>query len=297
MYLTVQVTDGAKGIPVGQPIALLAEEGDDISNIDVSKYLYSESSSPSSSQPQQSSPPPTPSGSTPAPDASAASHSGAHVHPTSSRTLFPSVLRILSENGISEADKIKGTGVRGMITKGDVLTYLGKASSPLGTYKALLDKEAKAKVESQKSDGGAKVQKKPEPLDGPALRRVIVATMLEASLKARNPPGTCHSCSHSSMSLIGFVTSSQGSSGLRCCHCRLLAQVYQACSRTTFHSCSKVSDRHFRLPRWTLLMSNTSSYVVNKPTFGIDYPFLLWCYVIPPFDSGIARRGQPFERF
>jgi len=28
-----------------------------------------------------------------------------------------------------------GTGVRGMLTKGDVLAYLGKASGPNGTFK------------------------------------------------------------------------------------------------------------------------------------------------------------------
>ncbi|TCD60763.1 hypothetical protein EIP91_009544 [Steccherinum ochraceum] len=188
----ILVSDGAKGIEVGSPIALLAEEGDDISNIDVSKYASPEptpssssTSKPAESQPQQSSPPPPPTPSKSASTSDAAPHS--QVHPTSSRPLFPSVLRILAENGISEADKIKGTGVRGMVTKGDVLAYLGKASGPLGTYKALMDKEAKAKTEGQKT-GSAKVEKKPEPLDGPSLRRAIVTSMLEASVKARNPP-------------------------------------------------------------------------------------------------------------
>lgn len=74
-----------------------------------------------------------------------------------------------------------------MITKGDVLTYLGKASGPLGTYKALLDKATKEATESKKS--GGTVEKKPEPLDGPSLRRAIVTSMLEASVKSRNPPG------------------------------------------------------------------------------------------------------------
>ena len=48
--------------------------------------------------------------------------------------IFPSVARLLSEYDFP-LDKVKGTGLRGMITKGDVLAYLGKASSPTGTYK------------------------------------------------------------------------------------------------------------------------------------------------------------------
>jgi e3 binding domain len=52
-----------------------------------------------------------------------------------SRPLFPSVHRLLLEHTVTNLEKIKGTGVRGMLTKGDVLTFLGKASNPLGTFK------------------------------------------------------------------------------------------------------------------------------------------------------------------
>ncbi|KAH8100257.1 single hybrid motif-containing protein [Cristinia sonorae] len=176
----ILVPEGAKNIAVGSPIALLAEEGDDLSNLEIPKEALTKSAP----EPQQQSPPPSSAVTEPTP-----AHSEAHAHPKSSRPLFPSVLRLLTENGISEADKIKGTGVRGMITKGDVLTFLGKASGPLGTYQALLDKEAKEKAAGAKATGGgAKVEKKPEPLDGPSLRRAIVTSMLDASIKARNPP-------------------------------------------------------------------------------------------------------------
>lgn len=64
------------------------------------------------------------------------SKSSSHeLHIQHSKPLFPSVQRLLTENSVENADKIKGTGVRGMLTKGDVLAFLGKASSPLGTYK------------------------------------------------------------------------------------------------------------------------------------------------------------------
>jgi hypothetical protein len=36
---------------------------------------------------------------------------------------------------VSDIKKIKGTGVRGMLTKGDVLAFFGKASTPTGTFK------------------------------------------------------------------------------------------------------------------------------------------------------------------
>lgn len=45
-------------------------------------------------------------------------------------------MRLLTENNISDLSSIKGTGIRGMLTKGDVLAHLGKASHPLGTYKS-----------------------------------------------------------------------------------------------------------------------------------------------------------------
>ena len=117
-----QVADGAKNIPVGKVIALLAEEGDDLSKLVAPKEETTcaaeteESHTPEPTQPIQPSP----------------SHDILIQH---SKPLFPSVFRLLVENGIENTDKIKGTGVRGMLTKGDVLAFLGKASSPTGTYK------------------------------------------------------------------------------------------------------------------------------------------------------------------
>ncbi|CCM05034.1 uncharacterized protein FIBRA_07236 [Fibroporia radiculosa] len=176
----ILVPNGAKGIRVGHTIALLAEEGDDISNLEPpaestppprqdSTPAASSSTPPSSvpdkQQPQQSAPPAQPS-----------------AHPQSSRPLFPSVLRLLQENAIVDAGKITGTGVRGMLTKGDVLAFLGKASGPFGTYNPT----------ASANEPSTSAPKKPEPapLDGPALRRLIVGNMLEASLKARTAAAT-----------------------------------------------------------------------------------------------------------
>lgn len=184
----ILAADGAKNIPVGKTIALLAEEGDDIANLEAPKDEDAAPPKPAeaSSSSAESAPSPPPSA---VPDKTGASSSTPparphHGEPSSSRPLFPSVLRLLTENGIQDADKIKGTGVRGMITKGDVLTYLGKASGPLGTWQAALQKEEE---QARNERAGVKKVEAPVPLDGAALRRLIVSNMLQASQKQFKP--------------------------------------------------------------------------------------------------------------
>ncbi|KAM5542646.1 hypothetical protein V8D89_003607 [Ganoderma adspersum] len=168
--------DGAKNIPVGKTIALLAEEGDDISNLEVP--ADENVSSPKASQPTPEPPkaptPSTPKSETPAP-------TGHHV-PHHSRPLFPSVLRLIQEHSVSQGDvdKINGTGVRGMLTKGDVLAHLGLASGPSGTYHETPPPDVKT---APKTDAKAKAET--APLDGLALRRLVVGNMLDVSIKAR----------------------------------------------------------------------------------------------------------------
>lgn len=121
-------------MPVGQIIALLAEEGDGISNLEIPKQplpppTKTENTNTSSQQrPSVSATQPT------QPIQPSAEHHSQSIL-EHSRPLFPSVHRLLLEHNINNMDKIRGTGVRGMITKGDVLTFLGKASGPLGTFK------------------------------------------------------------------------------------------------------------------------------------------------------------------
>ncbi|PFH52474.1 hypothetical protein AMATHDRAFT_57098 [Amanita thiersii Skay4041] len=164
--------DGTKNVPVGKVIALLAEEGDDITNLEI---------------PQDVRPTPAASHSTPTPPPPQRSvqeqpkieHSHSKT-PSHSRPLFPSVHRLLVEYNIQKLDAIKGTGVRGMLTKGDILAYLGKASSPTGTFKP--------EKKLQHGTSQKPLKEEPKPLDGSALRKLIVSSMLQSSLKARNPP-------------------------------------------------------------------------------------------------------------
>lgn len=81
-----------------------------------------------------------------------------------------------------DPEKIKGTGVRGMLTKGDVLAHLGLASSPMGTFK-----------ETKSVEQGPPPTKKEvvKPLDGPSIRRLIVSNMLGSSVRARASAGWC----------------------------------------------------------------------------------------------------------
>jgi hypothetical protein len=91
-----------------------------------------------------------------------------------------------------------------MITKGDVLTYLGKASGPFGTFKfgpspieEALALKAGGKTTSTTTAAPRKVCLVSSfnfglilsqiPLDGPAIRRMIVSTMLQSSQKSLNP--------------------------------------------------------------------------------------------------------------
>ncbi|KAH9484080.1 putative pyruvate dehydrogenase protein X component, mitochondrial [Psilocybe cubensis] len=176
--------DGTKGVPVGKIIALLAEEGDDISNLELPKEETTpapkETGNSASSSPPASEPVFTPS----EPIHATGAHS--YALPEHARPLFPSVHRLLLEHKVTKVEDIKGTGVRGMLTKGDVLTFLGKASGPLGTFKPSISpieeaNQARSKAPSQAAAAA------PVPLDGPSIRRLIVSSMLQASIKARNP--------------------------------------------------------------------------------------------------------------
>jgi len=163
--------DGSKNVQVGRVIAILAEEGDDISNLEAPKEESKSAHSLTELETQATPlPPQVP---TPQPTTPKASH-----HPKHSKHLLPSVIRLLIEGNVADAEAIPGTGVRGMLTKGDVLAYLGRASSPMGTFKeAKKEAPTPQKVEQVK------------PLDGAAIRQLIVSG-LSARLKPAPVPKT-----------------------------------------------------------------------------------------------------------
>ncbi|KAJ3893915.1 pyruvate dehydrogenase X component [Lentinula edodes] len=177
----ILVPDGTKNVKIGKIIALLAEEGDDISNLqppkeDASDAPKQEASSSSSTSISSSSPPKS------FPESSAPQKSQPSEHISHSGPIFPSVYRLLAENNIRDASQIAGTGVRGMVTKGDVLAFLGKASGPLGTFKQSLTPIEEAVKGLQKQEAS---KASATPMDGPAIRKLIVSTMLQNSVKAK----------------------------------------------------------------------------------------------------------------
>lgn len=184
----MQLPDGSKSIPVGKTIAMLAEEGDDISNVEVPKDKAPSSPQQAKEEPKKQA----------APEAPPSPPSATHVHIDHSRAIFPSVLRLLQGYNITNASDIKGTGVRGMLTKGDVLAYLGKASGPFGTYKKTEQpkptpspaKKAEEKVSDTKYIAVHTKRVTSQTLDGPATRQLIVAGLLAASSRASAPART-----------------------------------------------------------------------------------------------------------
>ncbi|KAG1730570.1 pyruvate dehydrogenase X component [Suillus lakei] len=163
--------DGSKNVQVGKVIALLAEEGDDISNLEAPKE--ESKPAPPPPKPETHAAPPPPPAPAPQPTAPKTSH-----HPKHSKHLLPSVIRLLIEGNVADAEAIPGTGVRGMLTKGDVLAFLGKASSPMGTFK-----------EAKKEVPGPKMVEEAKPLDGAAIRQLILSG-LAAKMKPAPTPTT-----------------------------------------------------------------------------------------------------------
>ncbi|KAJ9108090.1 hypothetical protein QFC19_002555 [Naganishia cerealis] len=206
----ILVQAGENKVPVGQVIAILAEEGDDLASIEVPSDLAPEGSSTSSTSASA--------GST---NASASENNGSeskseqtsttsaksdspaskgepntvdggndhHHHKiTHSKPLFPSVLRLLADSALSaeEISKLKGTGKHGMLTKGDVLFALGKIKDARGSAAKLaptvigVPTGSKQGGESKPAQATSKAVAK-EPLDGIAWRRAILAGLEQAT--------------------------------------------------------------------------------------------------------------------
>lgn len=138
------INDGANGIPVGKPIALLAEPGDDLSTLERPDLEAEDASQKSEPKKEASKPPsesksePKSAKSEPTSKPSAAESDSVFVKANPEQQLLPSVELLLHQNHISTEDaysKIPASGPKGRILKGDVLAYLGT-----------IDKESVAKV-------------------------------------------------------------------------------------------------------------------------------------------------------
>lgn len=182
-----------KTIQVGEVIAILGEELEDVrGNLNVPPEWSSKTTASSSNQDS----PESTHSEKKAPTNPSSQWSGPPTHLPATRTpktllpLSPAVSRILHELGVEDARNIKGTGLRGRLTKGDVLAYFKKASSPTGTAQKMIQADADARLAERsrlKSSAVSKpVQEEHLQLDGPALRRFITEGL---SGLASGPPG------------------------------------------------------------------------------------------------------------
>lgn len=188
ILMKITKPDGSKGIKVGERIAVLAEEGDDLSSLELPKE-ESASQPKNDEQPKREAQKEKSKSSKKeekAPDQTAekgaqkTGQEGKQIGPPRSRKypLYPSVETMLHQNGISEkdADSIPASGPQGRLLKGDVLAYLGKISKdyPAESSKRLeklshldlsniqLAKKAEVKPEQPKSAEKAAVLEQPK---------------------------------------------------------------------------------------------------------------------------------------
>jgi Biotin-requiring enzyme/e3 binding domain len=136
--------DGSKNVQVGTRIAVLADEGDDISSLEIPPEDSKLASKPpenvkkaeeeaESKRESKSAPRPEPTG-TPALSQSqrlAPASSPSGPGQSTKYPLYPSVTALIHENHLSDSDvaKIPATGPQNRLLKGDVLAYLGSIPS------------------------------------------------------------------------------------------------------------------------------------------------------------------------
>ena len=138
------VQDGTKSVQVGTRIAILAEEGDDISSLEIPADDSKPISKPAenvkkaeeegeSKQETKAAPIPDPIGtpSNPRPSRSAPASSPSGPGQNTKYPFYPSVIALIHENHLSDSDvaKIPATGPQNRMLKGDVLAYLGSIAS------------------------------------------------------------------------------------------------------------------------------------------------------------------------
>ncbi|EGV62704.1 pyridoxine biosynthesis protein [Yamadazyma tenuis] len=123
----ILANNGDSGIPVGKPIAYLAEPNDDLATLEkppAEEEPTREAITPEASKPSPSKSEPAPAKSAPVPS------SGSVITKANpNQKLFPSVELLLHKHHISPEDafaKIEASGPNGRLLKGDVLAYLGE---------------------------------------------------------------------------------------------------------------------------------------------------------------------------
>ncbi|KAA1067852.1 hypothetical protein PGT21_018731 [Puccinia graminis f. sp. tritici] len=181
-----------KTINVGEVIAILGEQEEDIKATDVPSEWNSQNSSTSSDHNSAS----AQEGQAHSPSSTVQSQTSTANPPgqvlKTLLPLSPAVSRILNELGVKDATKIKGTGLRGRLTKGDVLTHFKKASSPSGTAQKMIQADADARLAERSKLGSSSSSKSTEaqdlpPLDASAVRLFITEGLSGLANRSSTP--------------------------------------------------------------------------------------------------------------
>ena len=126
MFKIIQGSE-TKGVKVGERIAVTAEEGDDISTLEIpaEKSAPAKAEAPKPQEEEQKKPEP----SQPKADTGAQKTQGGKAQ-KQKYPLYPAVQHLLKASGLSvaDADNIPASGPNGRLLKGDVLAYVGKVS-------------------------------------------------------------------------------------------------------------------------------------------------------------------------
>lgn len=186
----ILTSDGAKGVPVGARIGVIAEEGDDISTLEVPADEGPKQQQAAPTETKKEEEPKT--GSIPAEDRTASGDKAAIPTGKAAKAskqsypLYPSIVQLLHENGLdaSKANEIPATGPKGRLLKGDVLVYLGKAKAEAAAKgQAVYDKLAHLDLSNIKV---AEKKAAPAAAEKPAAKKPVVEALqvsLPVSLK------------------------------------------------------------------------------------------------------------------
>ncbi|KAI0099669.1 hypothetical protein GGR51DRAFT_535454 [Nemania sp. FL0031] len=128
ILMKIMQGDGSKGIQVGTRIGVIAETGDDISQLEI----------PADEKPAQAAKQDAPAAKEEPKQATSSDQPAAQKQPRKSGEkappqkypLYPSVAHLIKENGLGESaiSEMTPTGPGGRLLKGDVLAYLGSVS-------------------------------------------------------------------------------------------------------------------------------------------------------------------------
>ncbi|KAJ1833037.1 hypothetical protein LPJ63_003057 [Coemansia sp. RSA 2711] len=125
VLVKILAAEGAQNVAVNSPIAIVAEEGDDIASIDVAALSKpSESAKPAEAETEQPE--------AKQPEAKKAEVKQPEIKKTNSGLLSPAAEFAIHANRVANSGEIEGTGPKGRVLKGDVLLFLKNGKAVIG---------------------------------------------------------------------------------------------------------------------------------------------------------------------